>query len=241
MKYLGLVLFSAFGVFCAYWGVVFVIRGEFLTGLPVLAFGVSWFGMVAMGIRTSRGRVTARTAFDTAGTTIRPDRVVDQLSLFVLAAGVVSVALFAVLAPAGPLAIPIPRVQRFALPVVAAITALMGAVMLWRTICQGSLSYLRLTPSGFEFGGGLSTKRADWSAVKGGHRHAARRSQPDGQRDRRQDARSQGLHSGVDRVIHGRRGCAPRHGQVLLATPRSTIGTHDWGSVDQIEPQRISR
>jgi hypothetical protein len=167
MKYLGLVLFSAFGAFCAYWGVVFLIRGEFLTALPVLAFGVSWFGVAAVGMRTSRGRVTARTEFDNAGTTIRPDRVVDQLSRLVLAGGVVAVALFAVLAPVGLLAIPIPRVQRFALPVVAAITAVMGAVMLWRNIRQGSLSYLRLTPSGFEFGGGLSTMRGDWSAVKG--------------------------------------------------------------------------
>jgi hypothetical protein len=166
MKYVGFVLFSAFGAFCVYWGVVFLSRGGFVTALPVLAFGVCWFGLVATGIRTSRGTVTARTAFDAGGTTIRPDRMVDRLSRLVLASGVFAAALFAVLAPAGLLVIPIPSVQRFALPAVAAITALVGVIRLWRTIRQGSLSYIRLTPSGFEFGGGLSTLRGDWSAVK---------------------------------------------------------------------------
>jgi hypothetical protein len=166
MKFVGLVLFSAFGAFCAYWGVVFLSRGEFMTALAVLAFGMSWFGLVAIGIRTTRGTVTARTEFDTIGTTIRPDRVVDQLSRSVLAFGAVAATLFAVLAPAGLLAVPIPRVQRYALPVGAAFVAVLGATMLWRTIRQGSLSYIRLTTSGFEFGGGLSARRGDWSAVK---------------------------------------------------------------------------
>ncbi|MBB5164143.1 hypothetical protein [Mycobacterium sp. AZCC_0083] len=166
MKYVGFVLFSVFGAFCAYWGVVFLSRGEFMTALAVLAVGVSWFGLVAIGIRTSRRTVTARTEFDAVGTTIRPDRVVDLLSRSVLASGTAAATLFAVLAPVGLLAIPIPRVQRYALPVGAAIVALIGATMLWRTIRQGSLSYMRLTTSGFEFGGGLSAMRGDWSAVK---------------------------------------------------------------------------
>jgi hypothetical protein len=166
MKFVGLVLFFVFGTFCGYWAAVFLSRGEFVTALAVLAFGLSWFGLFAIGIRTYRGTVTARTESDAVGTTIRPDRVVDQLSRSVLASGVVAATLFAVLAPVGLLAIPIPRVQRYALPIGAAITALIGATMLWRPIRQGSLSYMRLTTSGFEFGGGLSTMRGDWSAVK---------------------------------------------------------------------------
>lgn len=166
MKFVGLVLFFALGAFCAYWGVVFLSRGEFMTAFAVLVLGISWFGLVASGIRTTRGTVTARTEFDTMGTTIRPDRVVDQLSRSFLASAAVAATLFAVLAPAGLLAIPIPRIQRYALPVGAAIVAVLAAVTLWRTIRQGSLSYIRLTTSGFEFGGGLSAKRGDWSAVK---------------------------------------------------------------------------
>lgn len=133
--------------------------------MAILAFGISWLVLVAMGVRTTRGTVTMRTEFDAEGSTVHPDHVVGQLSRLMLAAGVLATIMFAVLAPTGRLAIPIPNVQRFALPGVAAITGLVGAVMLWRTIRQGSLSYLRLTPSGFEFGGGLSTKRGEWSAV----------------------------------------------------------------------------
>jgi hypothetical protein len=166
MKYLALTLFSVFGAICAYWAVVSLSRGEHLTALAVLAFGISWFAAVAMGVRTTFGSPTARTEYDAAGTTIRPDRVVDQLSRMMLVTGTLAAALFAVLAPMGILAIQIPKVQRFALPAVAAIMGATGAVMLWRTIRQGSLSYLRLTPSGFEFGGGLSTKRGDWATVK---------------------------------------------------------------------------
>jgi hypothetical protein len=119
-----------------------------------------------MGVRTTFGRPTARTEHDAAGTTIRPDRVVDQLSRMMLAAGTLAATLFAVLGAMDLLAIPIPKVQRFALPAVAALMGVTGAVMLWRTARQGSLSYLRLTPSGFEFGGGLATKRGDWATVQ---------------------------------------------------------------------------
>ena len=167
VKYVGIGLFFVFGAISGYWCVVVLTRGEYLTALTMFAFAACWFAMLGAGIRTSRGRVCARSEFDKLGTVVRPDWAIDLLTRLSLTAILVATTTYAVLGPLGHLDIPIPRVQRFALPGVAAVTAVIAAVMLWRAVRRGSLTYLRLSPKGFEFGGGLSTARGDWSSVTG--------------------------------------------------------------------------
>lgn len=167
MKYVGIGLFFVFGAVSGYWCVVVLTRDEYLTALTMFAFAAGCFVILGAGARTSFGRLSARSEFATSGTTVRPDRAIDLLTRLSLTAIVVATATYAVLGPLGYLDIPIPRVQRFALPVVAALTAAIAAVMLWRAVRHGSLTYLHLSPQGFEFGGGLSTARGDWSSVTG--------------------------------------------------------------------------
>lgn len=162
----GVIFSGGFGIMCTIWGIVTLVRGELLTVVVVLGFAPFCLGLVAQFIILRWGRVTPRGVFDGAGTTIRPDRRVDVLFQVWLLGGVVAMGLFAILAPLGMLDIPVGREQRYSLPFMGAAGAVMGAPMLWRTLRRGSMTYLRLTPTGFEFAQGSSSPCGKWADVK---------------------------------------------------------------------------
>jgi hypothetical protein len=163
---LGVIFFGGFGILCLVWAAVTLQRGEYLTAITVMGFAGFCFGLVVPFITVKSGKVTARGAFDAAGTLIRPDRGIDffvQLSVFGL---VVGAGLFALLQPYGKLDIPVGRQQRYSVPFMAAATAVMGAPYLWQIVKRGGTKYLRLTPDGFEFAAGLSSPGGEWVEVR---------------------------------------------------------------------------
>lgn len=159
------VLFGPLGVLSVGWAVISVGRGEILTALTALGFAMFCLGFIAPFAKTVPGRVSPRGEFDGEGTTVRPDRGIDiplQIALFglILASG-----LAAIFVPIGIVEIPVPEQMRYALPFVAAVAALMGAPIMWRTLHRGSFRYLCLTPDGFVIVQGRRPQNGDWDQV----------------------------------------------------------------------------
>ena len=162
----GLIFCAGIGTLCAAWAVVTLLRGEFLTTTTVLGFAVMLFGFAVWLSRMRWGNLTAAGEFDATGTTVRPDRAGDLLIRIAMISGVLAMSLFAVLWPLGKLDIPVPHSMRYYLPVMSTIGALAGAPVLWRAMRRGSMSYLRLTPDGFEFAEGRSPAQGQWGEVE---------------------------------------------------------------------------
>lgn len=159
-------LFGAIGTIAAILAARSVVRGEYLTAVAALGASAFCFGLIIPLVKVVRGKVTARGAFDGAGTTIRPDRGIDlpvQVSLLGL---IVASAIIAVLAPLGKLDIPVPPFMRLPLPFVSAVIVVTGGPMLWRNLRRGSTRYLRLTPDGFEVVQGWRSASGDWEQVE---------------------------------------------------------------------------
>ncbi|MGV0715891.1 hypothetical protein ABQE93_10835 [Mycolicibacterium sp. XJ662] len=158
-------LFGPVGILSAVWAVVNIARGDFLTATVSAGFAVFCLGFIIPFARTVPGKVSPRGEFDSEGTTIRPDRGIDvplQASLLGL---VVAGGLYAIFAPLGMVEIPVPEQFRLYFPFVTAVTAIMGAPIVWRTFRRGSLQYLRLTPNGFKFVQGWRPQEGDWTQV----------------------------------------------------------------------------
>lgn len=160
------IFFGGFGILCMGWAFVALTRGEYLTAIVVLGFAGFCFGLVVPFIIVRSGNITARVEVDIAGTTIRPDRIVDVLTQAWIVAGVVGMGLFAIFQPLGKLDIPVPHTMRYYLPFMSAAGAVMGAPMLWRIVKRGGTKYLRLTPKGFEFAQGSRSASGEWAQVK---------------------------------------------------------------------------
>jgi hypothetical protein len=166
MKLFRLVFFGGMAILCAFWTVVTLSRGEYLTAIVVLGLPVSCVGIGATFVWVDLGKVTARGTFDATGTTIQPDRGLDSLSQIWGLTGVIGMGLFAILAPLGKLDIPISHTMRFYLPFLAVGGAVSGVPILLRSFRRGSTSYVTLTSDGFAFAEYLSTVRGKWDGVK---------------------------------------------------------------------------
>jgi hypothetical protein len=163
---LGGLLFGTIGAVCAIFAVRYVLRGEYLSAVVVVGVSMFCFGLVVPLAKALPGNIKPRINVNDRGTTIRPDRGIDipiQLSLLGL---VIAGGLFVIFAPTGRLDIPVPREMRLYLPFVAAIAALSGAPVLWRSLRRGSSKYLCLTPDGFEIAQGWRPHAADWATVR---------------------------------------------------------------------------
>ncbi|AHC27901.1 MULTISPECIES: hypothetical protein [Mycobacteriaceae] len=159
------VLFGPLGALCIVWAVINIGHGELLTALTAIGFAMFSFGFIAPFVKTVPGKVAPRGEFDDAGTTVRPDRGVDVSLQIALLGLTIASGLTAALVPLGLVEIPVPEQLRYALPFVAAVVALMGAPIVWRTLRRGSLKYLRLTPSGFMVAQGSRPQSGDWKQV----------------------------------------------------------------------------
>jgi hypothetical protein len=123
-------LFGPLGVLSAFWAVVSIGRGEYLTAVVSIGFAMFCLGFIIPFAKTVPGKVCPRGDFDDEGTTIRPDRGIDIPIQVALLGLVVAGGLFAVFAPLGTLDIPVPEQMRLYLPFVGGVAAVAGVA--WR-------------------------------------------------------------------------------------------------------------
>ncbi|MEN3320478.1 MAG: hypothetical protein V7643_3880 [Mycobacterium sp.] len=158
--------FGAFGVFCAVWTVLFIVRGELLNAVVTLGVSAFCLGFIAPFLKVVPGNITPRGEFDDAGTTFRPDRGIDipiQTSLFGLTA---ASAFYTVFAPLGKVNIPVPPSMRYSIPFTTGVVLLMGVPLVWRNFRRGGIKYLRLTLDGFALEEGWRSASGDWVEVQ---------------------------------------------------------------------------
>jgi hypothetical protein len=159
--------FSAgFGLLSLVWAGIRLHHTEYLTAVVILGFAGFCFGLVGSLTIVNFGKVTPRPAFDAAGTTIRPDRRLEVLTVAWSSVTAIAMGLFAVFYPLGKLDIPLPHPLRYSLPFMSAAGAVMSALGLWRRLRRGEDSYVRLTPNGFEFPRSSQARRTTWAQVK---------------------------------------------------------------------------
>jgi hypothetical protein len=120
-----------------------------LAALTAVGMAVVVISLVAFYFRNRSDRNVPQLAVDAGGIIVRPDRTSDVLIRTSLTAGVLAMALIAVLQPAGALAIPVPHSMRYAIPITAAIGAVGGLPVVVRAFSRRSMSFLRLTRKGF--------------------------------------------------------------------------------------------
>jgi hypothetical protein len=156
---------NGIALLCIVWAVISLVRGEYLTIVVVLGFALAFVGLEASLVLVLRGKVRPRVEFDDEGTTIRPDRAADGFLRWATVAMAIAVATYAIFAPQGRIDIPLPYGNQRMWDVVAIGLTLAGIVNLWRTFKRGGVSFVRLTPSGFEMSQGSSSMDGLWDDV----------------------------------------------------------------------------
>lgn len=166
------VLVPIFGAVFVWWGIAAIVDGKILSGTIALLFAIAFF-CFAIQWALMRSAPHPRAEFGSEGTTIRPRKLFDTLSLIWVGAAVLGALLFAVLAPFGLLDIPVYR----STPWLAAFILSAGMPTLWRMIAHGGDSYVRLTPDGCEVWNGqwLAMRRAGWDDIAQIQDHPLRR------------------------------------------------------------------
>ncbi|MBY0287724.1 MAG: hypothetical protein K2X52_11285 [Mycobacteriaceae bacterium] len=162
----GGLIFGGFGVFTAAWTALFILRGELLNAVVALGVSAFCFGLIIPMFAVVPGNVAPRVDVDDVGTTFRPDRAVDLPIQIALVGVVIAAAVYTIFAPAGMVTIPVPPVMRYWLPFTSGVVLLISVRYVWRNFRRGSISYLRLTPSGFEFAQDWRPQYGDWDQVK---------------------------------------------------------------------------
>jgi hypothetical protein len=156
---------GSIGTFSIVWTGRCLARGEFLTAVVTIGVSAFCFGLSIPMVKALRKNVTPRGEFDSAGTTIRPDRGIDvPVQVAMLGLAVASV-LMTVLVPLGRLDIPMPPSARYSVPFTCAVLAVTAPPMSWRMLRRGSTKYLRLTPDGFEIAQGWQPRGGNWAQV----------------------------------------------------------------------------
>lgn len=152
-------------ILCLCWSVAAFARGEYLTVIVVLMFAYASVGFVLTLITIKRGRVLVRGEFDKKGTVVRPDRTFELISLSTIVAGIAGMGMYTIFAPLGMMDIPTPGLGQFYYVALGAVGVVVGVAVLQRIRARGGVSYLRLTPSGFDLEEGLSSAHGKWDDV----------------------------------------------------------------------------
>ena len=158
-------VFGAAGVLSIAWGVVSLDRGEYLSVVVVAAAGVFSFGMVAMLTRLMTRNVTVRVHIDDSGTTFRPDRRVDVCLMAATVGLFVAMVLYAIFAPLDMAYLPVPRGDHKYLMATAIVGVVVGLPSIRQILLKRGMSYLRMSPDGFETGNAYSSVSRAWEEV----------------------------------------------------------------------------
>lgn len=159
------IVFTPFGVVCTAWAFAFSVRGEYLSAVVALGFGVFTLGLAALLMIVASRKVTPRVRQDDVGTTVRPDIRVDRLLAASLFGVFTGMAVYAIFTPLGMLDIPVPRGNRRYLLFVCAAAIVVGIFTLRQIIRRRGTSYLRMTVEGLEAGNTITTARRSWDEV----------------------------------------------------------------------------
>lgn len=163
MIFLCLVL-GAFGVLAVVWLGVSVSRGEYLTAVTVGGGLLFSFGMVSLLLQVAARRVAIRVNVQD-GVMFRPDRRVD-VSLMLATAGLWgAMALYAICAPLGLVKIPLPQGDRTFSVWIATAGVLIGLPSLKQIVVKRGMSYLQLSPDGFELGNTITSATYTWDEL----------------------------------------------------------------------------
>lgn len=169
MRFLVLAFYFAvtngMALLCIVWAVISLGRGEWLTTVVVLGVALSFVGFEASLLLVLRGKVRPRVGFDYEGTTIRPDRAADGFLKWATVPLAIAVATYAIFALQGKIDIPVPYGNQRMWGTIAIGLTLAGIVSLWRTFRPGGVSFVRLSPSGFEMSQGSSSMKGEWGDV----------------------------------------------------------------------------
>lgn len=166
VTFLASTLFGGWAVLFLVWGIHVLVRHEYLTTIVMLGGAVFCVALVTALLIIRSNHATWRGQFDATGSLFRPDRTVDVLYQAGGVGALVAMALYAVGAPLGRVDVPTPAGMRGYFPFICAAGAISGAAGLVKTRARGGVSYLRLSPNGFEMAQGFSATPVGWDTVK---------------------------------------------------------------------------
>ncbi|MGU3654555.1 hypothetical protein [Mycolicibacterium sp. A43C] len=146
-----------------WWAFDAVVDGRALSALIAVLFALAFAGFASQWA-VLRWSARPRIESGPTGTTIRPRRLYDSLSMIWIGAAVCGSLLYTALVPSGLVEIP---TFRNALPWMMIFIIVFGVPTLWRMIVHGGDCYLRLTPTTCEIWNGqwLSMRRARWNDI----------------------------------------------------------------------------
>jgi hypothetical protein len=158
-------LFGPFGLFCLAWAFIYVTRGEFLSAVVALGFSVFTMGLVVMSAIIASRKVTPRVERDDDGIIVRPDRRVDILLIGATFGAYIAMAVYAIFAPLGMIAIAVPRDDTRYFVFSCGAATLVGTFSVLQIIRRGGTSYVRMTVDGLELGNTVSSVERTWDEV----------------------------------------------------------------------------
>lgn len=159
----GIAVTLAFIAMLAVWGFNAAKHSSFVT--VVVALGLALTSIYSVAMMSQSRSVTFQASFDTTGTRLRPDKRIEiNIRRLIITAGISTWLMFLawvfrmLYLPFG--------VGQHVFPLCAGAAA---AVLTWcwiKLLRQGSLSYLALTPEGFEFATLREPKTGKWDEVE---------------------------------------------------------------------------
>lgn len=153
------------GSLFAIWAILSLTRVRYASALVVACFAIFAFGLLAVKVITATRKVAPRVGQDAGGLTLRPDWKADRLGILAIWGAFAGMLFYAIFAPLGWVDLPGPTADRTVYVVMSIAGVLIGLPSLWRTTTQRGISFLRLTPNGFETGDAYSRVESMWTEL----------------------------------------------------------------------------
>jgi hypothetical protein len=147
------------------WGVVVLLRGEFLTAIVMWALGGAPILMMSSVCWVASSRGALRVSHDRLGTMLLPDRMFSAAVYGGLAAMVVGGTLYVILLMLGELALPMTRGWQLFSPVLVSSVVLVGILGLLSAWRRGGVGHVEVGPAGIDIANIVSTKSVKWDQV----------------------------------------------------------------------------
>lgn len=159
---------AGIGVFTGGWGVVWLLRGSYLTLLIVSCVTFWAFGFAVYFLYTTLGAAKPRIESAAAGTLLRPGKFVDTAFVASTFTILVAAALYLIFAPLHMIDYVPTGVMRVSVPVGCGALVAFGVPIVIGMLKHQSSGHLRMDPTGFEVWNGQwgTLRRAAWDEVE---------------------------------------------------------------------------